>query len=117
MNLSEYAGYDGIGLAELIRQKEVTAGEVAEAMRVGFHKINPSINAITQIYDDRIENADQLLVPDQPFAGVPIFLKDLGAAEAGKLQEMGSRLAKGYIAATDAYLTTRFKDAGAVILG
>ena len=30
---------------------------------------------------------------------------------------MGSRLAKGYIAETDAYLTTRFKEAGAIILG
>ena len=38
MNLSEFAGYDGIGIAELMRQKEVTAGEVAELVLEGFHK-------------------------------------------------------------------------------
>ena len=29
MNLSEYASYDGLGLADLIRNKEVTAMELA----------------------------------------------------------------------------------------
>ena len=117
MNLTEYARHDGLGLAELIRRREVTAKEVAELALAGFHKINPVINAIIEIYADRIEKVDQLLLPDKPFAGVPFLLKDLGATEAGKPQEMGSRLAKGHIAATDAYLTTRFKEAGAIILG
>ena len=117
MNLTEYAGYDGMGLAELIHKKEVTVREVAELAREAVHEINPKINAVIEIYDDRIEKADQLLLPDKPLAGVPIFLKDLGAGEAGKPQEMGSRLAKGYITATDAYLTTRFREAGAIILG
>ena len=117
MNLTEYASYDGLGLAELIRKKEVSAQEVAESMRQGVQQINPLINAVIEIYDDRIENADRLVRQDQPFAGVPIFLKDLGAGETGKLQEMGSRLAQGYIAETDAYLTGRFKDAGAIIVG
>jgi amidase len=117
MNLREYSGYDGVGLADLIRKKEVTAGEVAESMLAGAQKINPSINAIIETYDDRVQQADQLRLPDKPLAGIPIFLKDLGAGEAGKPQEMGSRLAKGHMAATDAYLTTRFKEAGALILG
>ena len=117
MKLTEYANYDGLGLAELICKKEVTPGEVAQAALEGYYKLNPSINAVIEIYDNRVENADRLARPDQPFSGTPIFLKDLGAGEAGKLQEMGSRLAQGYIAETDAYLTTRFKDAGAIIVG
>jgi len=117
MNLAEYAGYDGLGLAEQIRKKEVTAQEVAELVLEGYQKINPSINAIVEIYADRVKNANQLLLPDRPLGGVPIFLKDLGAAEAGKLQERGSRLAKGMIANADAYLTRCFKEAGTFILG
>ena len=117
MNLAEYADYDGTGLADLISKKEVTVQEVAELVLAGVKKINPKINAVIEIYDDRVEKANELLIPGKPLAGVPFFLKDLGAAEAGKLQEMGSRLAKGYIAATDAYLTTRFKEAGTIILG
>jgi amidase len=117
MNLSEYASYDGIGLADLIRNKEVTARELAELVADGVQKINPKINAVIEVYQERVDKADKLLFPEGPFCGVPFFLKDLGAAEAGKTQEMGSRLAKGLIAETDAYLTTRFKEAGAIILG
>ncbi|MEJ2170319.1 MAG: amidase family protein [Desulfobacterales bacterium] len=117
MNLSEYARFDGLGLAELIRKKEVSPREVAESALTGVHKINPKINAVIETYGDRIEKADTLPAPDRIFSGIPFFLKDLGAAEAGCRQERGSRLAKGYIAATDSYLTTRFKEAGALILG
>ncbi len=117
MNISEYTRYDGLGLADLIRRKEVSAKEVAQLMLEGVEKLNPAINAVVEIYGDRIGRADQLFSPEAPFAGVPFFLKDLGAAEAGQAQEMGSRLAKGQIIATDAWLTMRFKQAGLIILG
>jgi amidase len=117
MNLAEYACYDGLGLAELIRKKDVTAREVVETAVAGVENINPKINAIIEVYDDRVKQAEQLLIPGNAFSGLPFFLKDLGAAEAGKRQEKGSRLAKDYIAATDSYLTTRFKQAGTIILG
>jgi amidase len=117
MNLTEYASYDGLDLAELIRKKEVTAREVAESMREGVQQINPLINAVIEVYDDRVEKADQLLFAGKPLAGVPFLLKDLGATEAGKLQERGSRLAKGCISETDSYLTDRVKETGTIILG
>jgi amidase len=117
MNLAEYAGYDGMGLAELIRKKEVTAQEVAESAIAGVQKINPKINAVIETYTDRVEKADILPVPGRLFSGVPFFLKDLGATEAGRRQEMGSRLTRGYVADTEAYLTARFKEAGTLILG
>lgn len=117
MNLSEYGRFDGLGLAELIRKKEVTPREVAECALAGVHKINPKINAVIETYGDRIEKADTLPAPGRIFSGIPFFLKDLGAAEAGCRQEMGSRMARGYVADTEAYLTTRFKEAGALILG
>jgi amidase len=117
MNLAEYAGYDGLGLAGLIRKKEVSPRQVAESALAGVHKINPKINAVIETYDDRIEKSDSLASADRVFCGVPFFLKDLGATEAGSRQEMGSRLARGYVAVTEAYLTTRFKQVGALILG
>jgi len=117
MNLTEYTRYDGLGLAELIRNKEVTAREVVESALAGVENINPKINAIIEVYYDRAEKAEQLLIPGNTFSGVPFLLKDLGATEAGKRQEKGSRLAKGFIAAADSYLTSRFKQAGAILLG
>ena len=117
MNLTEYAQYDGMELADLIRKKEVTANELAELMRQGVQKLNPQINAVIEIYEERVAGADETQLGEGPFCGVPFFLKDLGSAEAGQPQEMGSRLAKGYVAKADTYLTARFKAAGLVILG
>jgi len=117
MNLTEYASYDGLGLADLIRNQEVTAADLAELALAGVQKINPQINAVIEVYHECADKADELRLPAAPFGGVPFFLKDLGATEAGKPQKMGSRLATGYIAATDAYLTTRFREAGTIICG
>jgi len=85
MNLSEYASYDGLGLADLIRNKEVTAGDLAELALSGVQKINPLINAVIEVYQARVGKADGMLLPAAPFCGVPFFLKDLGAAEAGPI--------------------------------
>ncbi len=117
MNPNEYARYDGLGLADLIRRKEVTAEEVVLTALEGYQKVNPVLNAIIEVYADRIDKVDRLLEPDRLFSGVPFFLKDLGATEAGKPQEMGSRLAKGHVAMEDTFLTTRFREAGLSILG
>ena len=117
MNLSEYAQYDGMGLAELVRNKEVTARDLVKLALEGVYKINPSINAVIETYNERVEKADDLIRTDAPFSGIPFFLKDLGATENGKRQEMGSRLAQGYVADKDSFLTKRFKDAGVIIIG
>jgi amidase len=117
MELEEYARFDGLGLADLVKKKEVTVRELTETMLMGVQKINPKINAILEVYEERMARADDLLLSPTPFSGVPFFLKDLGAAEAGKPQERGSRLAKGFIAEKETYLTRRFIDAGLIIMG
>jgi amidase len=116
MNLSEYAQYDGLGLAEVIRRGDVAPTEVAKVFIQAVAKVNPHINAVIEVYDDALQIAAQSN-PLAPFGGVPFLRKDLGATEAGRLQELGSRLFKGYLTDHDAYLVTRFKKAGLVILG
>jgi amidase len=118
MDLEEYTQYDGLGLAELVRKKEVTPRELAELANRAVDKINPKINAVIETYTDRIEAlGDRPLNPGAPFAGVPFFMKDLGATDGGRKQEMGSRLAKGNVADHDSFLTQRFKAAGLAIIG
>ncbi len=116
MNLEEYSQYDGLGLAELVRKKEVTARELGQLMLTGVDKVNPQINAVIETYPERVGALNDHLA-EGPFTGIPFLLKDLGASEAGKSQEVGSRLCKGYVASLDTYLTTRFKTAGLQILG
>ena len=117
MNLKEYADYDGIGLAELVSKGDVSAQELARCALEAVEAVNLQINAVIEVYDDRAKTANELASPDQLFSGVPFFLKDIGAGEAGKKQELGSRIAEGYVVHEDAFLTQRFKSAGLVLLG
>ncbi|MBU2643424.1 amidase [bacterium] len=117
MDLTEYARFDGLGLAELVRKKEISPQALSELMVQGVEKINPGINAVIEVYRDRIREVNKRFIPGRPFSGVPFLLKDASATEAGQRQETGSRLKQGYVAETDAFLTTRFREAGAVLLG
>jgi amidase len=117
MDLAEYSRYDGLGLAELVKRRKVTAKELARLFLAAVEKVNPEINAVIETYVERVERLEDSTLPNGPFGGVPFLMKDLGATEKGKRQECGSRLTKGYVADKDSFLTSRFKQAGLTLLG
>ncbi len=117
MNLAEYAQYDGLGLADVIRNQDITPTEVAELFIEAVAKMNPQINSVIEVYDDALDIAKHASSGTGPFAGVPFLRKDLGASEGGRLQELGSRLFKGYVPQYDSFLMGRFKKAGLLTLG
>jgi amidase len=117
MNLNEYARYDGLGLAERVRRNEITPKELTKLLIKAVDAVNPQINAVIEVYDDALEIADQTIDRQGSFCGVPFLRKDIGATEAGRLQEMGSRLFKGYVPDHDSCLMTKFKQAGLITLG
>jgi amidase len=117
MTLAEYADHDGLGLAELVKRGEVSANQLAACALEAIHKVNPQLNAVSEVYEQRARKADTLFNAKAPFAGVPFLMKDIGAGEAGKKQEMGSRLALAYKTTVTAVLTKYFKDAGLILLG
>jgi amidase len=116
VKLADYAHYDGLSLAELVKTKQISAKELASCALDGIAKVNPYLNAVTEVYEKRALKADTL-VNSGPFAGVPFLMKDIGAAEANKKQEMGSRLTLGYKARSSSSLTKYFKEAGLILLG
>jgi amidase len=117
MNLEEYSRCDGVALADLVRKREVSPKELAHLFVDAIEKVNPRINAVIEVYSDRIEGLDGHAISNGPFAGVPFLMKDIGAGERGRLQESGSRLMKGNVADKDSFLTTLFKKAGLNLLG
>ncbi|HOO47053.1 MAG TPA: amidase, partial [Deltaproteobacteria bacterium] len=63
----EYDRYDGLGLAELIRNKEVSAKEVCEEAISRIENLNPWINAvITKMYPMASRTLEHPL-PEGPF--------------------------------------------------
>jgi len=118
MRLDEYTAHDAVGLAGLVRAGEVTAAELTGLALDAAAAVDPQLNAFVEIYDDATDRARAIdAAPMGPLAGVPMVRKDIGASEAGKLTELGSRLTEGLRTHRDSYLTTAFKDAGLVVIG
>jgi amidase len=42
----EYDQYDGLGLAELVKKKEISAAEICEEAIVRIERVNPALNAV-----------------------------------------------------------------------
>jgi amidase len=117
MKISEYAQYDATGLAELVAKREVSAGELAKTAAAAIAAVNPAVNAVVELYPDRIEKLDERKLQDGPFKGVPFLIKDVGGHLAGRKIEYGSRLCKGMVADSDSHVGKLFNEAGLNIIG
>jgi Asp-tRNA(Asn)/Glu-tRNA(Gln) amidotransferase A subunit family amidase len=115
---AEYEAYDGLGLAGLVRQRQVTPDELLEAAIERVEARNGSVNAVVRRLDDRARQSIAVGLPDGPFRGVPFLLKDLGGWLAGDRVTRGSRFfADTPPAAVDSEHVGRLKAAGLVIFG
>jgi len=114
---SDYDKYDGLGLAELVRKKEVKPSELVEEAISRIERLNPQLNAVIyKMYELAREAADRD-IPDGPFKGVPFLMKDLLMAYAGVPLTSSSRFLKDFIPDHDSELVKRFKAAGIIIVG
>jgi len=113
----EYDRYDGLGLADLVKKKDVSPRELVEEAINRIEQYNPQLNAVILPMYDYARKLVQEDIPEGPFKGVPFLLKDLLAAVEGVPMTMGSRACKHYIPKTDSELVKRFKKAGLVIAG
>ena len=118
MGWDEWASHDAVGLAERVRRGELTPTELARQTAAAIAKVNPTLSAVVEVFDDLVSNpTGDGMNPDGPFAGVPYLMKDLGPTLKGRLQEMGSLLMRGNRATADSYLSGRIKQAGLNVIG
>jgi amidase len=117
MQFSEYAKYDGLGLAELVRNKEVSPAKLVETAIARAEAVNPKLNFIVYRDFERARAAAQQATSEGLFAGVPFFLKDILAFAQGMPTRQGARFIPAFPFPHDSLLTTRFKQAGLIPLG
>ncbi|MGH8456405.1 MAG: amidase [Stenotrophobium sp.] len=118
ISAEEYQNHDGLGLADLVRRKEVTAGELLEAAIARAEAVNPRLNAIIMpMHDIARTRAKESL--DGPFAGVPFLTKDLFQEYAGVPTAFGCKALKAarYTPAVHSEMVVRWLKAGVVIFG
>jgi len=110
-------------IARLVGRKELSPVEVVDAHLSRIEQLNPEINAFSCVDHDGARAQARLaeLIVSQggdlpPLLGVPLTIKSC-IDVAGLRCEAGSRLRAGYVAALDATLVSRLRQAGAILLG
>jgi Asp-tRNA(Asn)/Glu-tRNA(Gln) amidotransferase A subunit family amidase len=116
-SIAEYDSMDGLGMAELVRTRQVHPGELLEAALERAARWNPHVNALSTSFPDRARGEIVEGLPAGPFEGVPFLLKSLSAMLSGAPATLGSRLFADYVADHDSTLVERYKQAGLVIFG
>jgi len=119
MSFTEYAAYDGLGLAALVDKGAVSPGELVEEAIARIEKHNPKLNAVIyKIYDQaRTAATRQMAAGTGTFRGVPFLLKDILGNYEGVPTTAACRFMSGVPAAQDDTLVVRYKAAGLILLG
>ena len=111
----DYLAHDAVGLAGLVRAGEVTPRELTEAAVRRIEARNGDLNAVIHpLFEKALDAADSPNLPDEPFRGVPMLLKDLYPASAGDPCHLGTRVLRdiGYRASGDGNHVTCLRRAG-----
>jgi amidase len=111
-------GRDAVALAELVRRREVSAGELLEAAIARSESVNPRISAVViPMYEIARERARSN--PEGPFGGVPFLIKDLFQDFAGVPATAGCAAwhRARYVPSRHSEIVRRWLSAGTVIFG
>ena len=112
---ADFARFDGLGLAELVRRGEVAPIELVEEAIARIEARNPALNAVVfKLYDSARAAARGTL--SGPLAGVPFLLKNLGATLAGTPTSEGNRRLVEIPRGADSELVARYRKAGLIFV-
>jgi Asp-tRNA(Asn)/Glu-tRNA(Gln) amidotransferase A subunit family amidase len=121
--MSELTFRSAVSMAEQIRQKKLSPVELVEAHLARIEKLNPKLNAFVQLDVEgarrQARAAEESVTRGEklgPLHGIPISIKSSMEVQ-GMRCEAGSMLRAGFVAAKDAPLVSRLRNAGAIILG
>jgi amidase len=114
----ELAALDATAQAALVRQGELTPGELVDAAIVRIERVNPALNAVIHPRFERARAEASEAAPG-PFRGVPIVVKDLDGSLAGEPLHLGNRLLRDldHRGDHDSFLFTKLRAAGFVVVG
>lgn len=109
---------DGIEVAQHLKGKSFSAVELLETVIERAEKVNPQINAISEMnWEYARQTVKKVNLNQSCLAGIPTFFKDLFASCQGMSISNGSRALGDIRADIDDNLITRYKAAGLIMLG
>ena len=117
MQDTEYVRHDGLGLAELVRNKDVSAAELLDDARRRADRVDSELGSICRRLDGLADERAQGGGLSGAFAGVPFLLKDLHQDIAGVPTTNGCRALAQHVPTRTSTVVQRWLDAGLVVFG
>ena len=118
MKVDEYIQYDAVGLADLVRTKQVTPSQLLDAAVARKQAVNPQINAVVVDLEPLARRAIDEGLPAGPLHGVPTLLKDISTQMKGVRTTAGSRLyAEAPVSQADSAIVAAYRASGLNIMG
>ena len=120
--LEELTNLSATEIARIIRGKQASPVDVAQAHLERIEQLNPALNAIVTIAEDAIDRARACEAAQMngndvgPLHGLPVTVKDT-IDTAGLRTTSGSRIRAHHVPEQDAASVARLKAAGAIVLG
>jgi amidase len=117
------AELDAVAQAALVAIGEVSPVELVQAAITRIEALDDGPRGINAVIHRRFESAlrdaGDPALPEGPFRGLPMVMKDLWPSSAGDPLYLGNIAMKeaGYRHPTDANITRRYREAGMVIIG
>ncbi len=123
LSLSELVFLEASVQAALIAARQVSAAELLQAHLDQIERVNPQVNAVCTLVAEQAlqaaQDADARQARGQPLGplhGLPVGVKDLADTQGIRTMH-GSSIYAHHVPETDALVVTRYKQAGAIVLG
>jgi len=113
--MDDYTSCDATELAARVRRGEVRPEELVEKAIAAVEAVNPALNAVIHpMYDAARAAAKDL--PDGPFRGVPMVVKDYDGFVKGEPFTAGTSYLEGFVPDHDSVALARLRRAGLVFV-
>ena len=115
--MTDVTWLDATEQASLVRRGEVSPQELVAAAIIRIEAVNPRLDAVIRTRFEQARGEAVGTLPNGPFRGVPILLKDLGCFVAGEVTAGGVGPLREVTWPVTSYLARQFLAAGFIPLG
>ncbi|NOY27719.1 MAG: amidase, partial [Oligoflexia bacterium] len=114
--VQDYADCDATELARRVRDGELSPAELVETAITSIEAVDPALDAVVHRMYDQARKTAAGTLPDGPFRGVPMVVKDFDGFVAGQPFTASTRFLDGFVPDHDAEAIARLRRAGLIFL-
>ena len=107
---------DATELARRVRDREASPTELVDAALGAIDQVDPRLHAVVHRMDEQARAAARGSLPDGPFRGVPMVVKDFDGFVAGVPFTASTRFLDGFVPDQESVAISRLRQAGLVFL-